>query len=145
MDNKNNLAKIRESRRLRQPQVAEAIGISVAQLSRLENGTRPLHVKRLREFASYYGVSESEILGQSQHVYTGFGEAPAAFAHKQPDNFEKAWIAANTYAIMTGVIDKVSGADMTRFVYLLEREISEHGDIPAKEKLVALAKQAGCV
>ncbi len=60
----NRLHEIRNDRGLTIEQVAEATGLSVSYVSRLENGERNLSVKNMNLFAHALGATPSEILPQ---------------------------------------------------------------------------------
>ena len=60
MENKHigkKLKELRVSRKLRQYEVAEAVGVSRAMISNLESGRRSLTLETLKSFADYYKVS----------------------------------------------------------------------------------------
>ena len=44
-------------------QAAEKIGISIASLSRMETGVSKVSIQRMGQFAAFYGVSASALLG----------------------------------------------------------------------------------
>lgn len=65
-----NLKKLRLDKGSGQTEVARGLGISVAALSKIENGLTDLNLSRLAQIAAYFQVSMSSILskGQSEGV-----------------------------------------------------------------------------
>lgn len=59
----NRLRELRESRGEKQPAIAEALGITVPQISDLENGKKGTTLSRFALICEYYNVSADYLLG----------------------------------------------------------------------------------
>lgn len=63
-----NLKKLRLDKKSGQTEVANALGISVAALSKIENGLTDLNISRLAQMAAYFQVSLASILGEGESI-----------------------------------------------------------------------------
>ena len=63
MMNYHQLAAIRQSRKLSQTQVAEALGIKQQQYSRYETGEQIMSVEKYIKLAEYYNLSIDYLVG----------------------------------------------------------------------------------
>ena len=60
----NNLQKLRKARGERQEEIAALLGMSAANLSGYERGTRPLTEEHINLLCDHFGVSADELLGR---------------------------------------------------------------------------------
>lgn len=60
------LKKLRLDQKIGQTEVANALGISVAALSKIENGLTDLNISRLAQMATYFQVPMSSIFGEGE-------------------------------------------------------------------------------
>ena len=62
----NNLQKIRKARGERQEEIAALLGMSAANLSGYERGTRALTEEHINKLCDHFGVSADELLGREK-------------------------------------------------------------------------------
>lgn len=64
----NNLQQLRKARGEKQDEIAALLGMSAANLSGYERGTRPLTEEHINKLCDHFGVSADELLGREKPV-----------------------------------------------------------------------------
>ncbi|WP_421991678.1 helix-turn-helix domain-containing protein [Qipengyuania sp.] len=71
----NRIRKLRKARNLTQAKLGEAIGVSAAGISQLENGERDLKIHRLRQIAGELNVTPADLLSADDNPYLAAPQA----------------------------------------------------------------------
>ena len=92
----NRLKELRKEKKLTQQEVAKKIGVSYRTLQNWENGVNTIKPDKVQEFADYFGVSASYLLGYG-------------YKKQETKSVEK---LENVYVEFLGNIDAISDIDL---------------------------------